>query len=109
MIPDTQKLETEPKYLDIKTFQDFGYLQEVNRLFFHPLGLALDILRDSEGNVSLGGIQDYRDEIGGVRFGPGVIDEKKIANIFRERASRAEKRYQDFGELYQQPDEISCD
>jgi hypothetical protein len=31
------------KILDLKTFRDDGYLQEANRQFFHPLGLALGI------------------------------------------------------------------
>lgn len=34
---------SEPiKYLDMDEFRDGGYLQEVNRRFFHPLGLALE-------------------------------------------------------------------
>lgn len=36
----------ELKWMDIKEFQDLGFLQEVNRLFFHPLGLALAIQID---------------------------------------------------------------
>lgn len=31
------------KYLDTKVFCDDGYLQEVNRRFFHPCGLALEV------------------------------------------------------------------
>lgn len=30
-------------YIDPTTFKDEGYLQESNRLFFHPFGLALEI------------------------------------------------------------------
>lgn len=33
----------EPKKLDIAEFQQLGLLQEVNRRFFHPIGLALAI------------------------------------------------------------------
>lgn len=29
--------------IDIKEFRELGYLQEVNRLFFHRLGLALEV------------------------------------------------------------------
>lgn len=31
------------KYLDLREFLDGGFLQEANRQFFHPLGLALEI------------------------------------------------------------------
>lgn len=34
---------TPYNFMDPKTVADFGILQEVNRLFFHPLGLALVI------------------------------------------------------------------
>lgn len=35
--------EPEPiKYMDMAEFQEGGYLQEANRQFFHPLGLALE-------------------------------------------------------------------
>lgn len=30
------------KHIDITEFREEGYLQEANRLFFHPLGLALE-------------------------------------------------------------------
>ena len=36
-------MSEERKHIDIAEFRDFGYLQEVNRQFFHPLGLALMI------------------------------------------------------------------
>lgn len=34
---------TEPKRMDIAEFRKLGYLQEANRLFFHPLGLELQL------------------------------------------------------------------
>ena len=57
------------KRLSIKEFQDAGYLQEVNRLFFHPLGLALAIERDNETQeVRLSHIIDSRDDPEGFVF-----------------------------------------
>ena len=45
------------KRIDIKEFRAKGFLQEVNREFFHPLGLALEvIINDETGEESLGGI-----------------------------------------------------
>jgi hypothetical protein len=35
--------EHEIKYMPIDSFMDEGYLQEANRLFFHPRGLALEV------------------------------------------------------------------
>jgi hypothetical protein len=47
-----------------------GYLQEANRRFFHPLGLALRVTVDeTKQPVSLDVI-DYRDDAEGVFFGP---------------------------------------
>ena len=52
----------ERKLLSIKEFQKGGYLQEVNRLFFHPLGLALAIEVDEEKDeYRLKEIWDARD------------------------------------------------
>ena len=34
------------KYMNIKEFRDTGYLHELNRLFLHPLGLAMEISID---------------------------------------------------------------
>lgn len=30
-------------YMSLKDFKDRGYLQEANRIFFHPLGLQLEV------------------------------------------------------------------
>jgi len=35
-----------PVHMDIKEFKERGYLQEVNRKFLHPLGLALEVVID---------------------------------------------------------------
>ena len=57
------------KRIDIDEFRARGYLQEANRLFFHPLGLALEVIVDEgDGSVKLGGIWDLRDEPEGIVF-----------------------------------------
>lgn len=38
----------ETKYIDVAEFRELGFLQEANRQFFHPLGLALSVVRLSE-------------------------------------------------------------
>ena len=46
-------------------FYVWGYLQEVNRQFFHPLGLSLNIIQ--ENNIFIiDGVLDFRDKPGGL-------------------------------------------
>ncbi|MGA3295264.1 MAG: hypothetical protein ABSE45_14950 [Candidatus Acidiferrales bacterium] len=53
--------------LDLTTFRDEGYLQEANRRFFHPLGLALEL--DMETNTLR--VWDYREDPEGMIFAEG--------------------------------------
>lgn len=74
------------KYLDLNEFMSEGYLQEVNRLFFHPLGLALELQMDDETNtIKLSGIWDQRDDPEGIRFACKDIADmnRKIAKAGR--------------------------
>jgi len=63
------------KYLDTKALIDDGYLQEVNRQFFHPLGLALE-LKDSALRV-----WDCRADPEGVCFADNVPLRAKATGI----------------------------
>lgn len=54
--------------IDIVEFRRLGYLQEANRLFFHPLGLALIVDVREDGSEVLSGIVDQRHEPEGVTF-----------------------------------------
>lgn len=72
--------------MDIRDFREAGYLQEANRRFFHPLGLALETVRDADGNEVLGGVWDYRDDPVGMAFGPDLV----LALPMAERARRVE-------------------
>ena len=62
------------KRIDIKEFREGGYLQEVNRRFLHPLGLALEIVREDDGTERLGGVWDYRDDPEGMFFAGDYSD-----------------------------------
>jgi hypothetical protein len=77
-------------YMDIKEFADTGYLQEVNRLFFHPLGLALEVVEDADGDCRLGGIWDYRDDPEGIIFED--VDPVKVERVREARVSRSKAR-----------------
>ena len=55
--------------INIEEFRTKGYLQELNRQFLHPLGLALEISIDENGEETLGNIWDYRDDLEGIYYG----------------------------------------
>lgn len=95
----------EIKYMDISEFRKMGLLQEVNRRFFHPMGLALEVKIDEEGNESLGGIWDYRDDPEGIHFDPTRINETKIKNVDAAIDAKSEVRIKMFGNVIQQPKE----
>lgn len=50
-----------PGHMDLGEFQRRGYLMEVNRRFFHPLGLELALRHDPDGSYHLDHIIDVRD------------------------------------------------
>lgn len=83
------------KYLDIKKLLDDGILFEINRKVLHPLGLALEIGGDKDGNLSLGGVWDYQDDPEGMIFDGETFlgGEKKLkAYMKREGKEKLEKR-----------------
>ena len=84
----------ELKYMNIKEFVDEGYLQEANRQFFHPLGLALEIKTGNDGAEPwyLSGVWDNRDDPEGVMFCQHIIDEDKRRNVEELRKSKIEAR-----------------
>lgn len=55
--------------IDIAEFRSMGYLQELNRRFLHPLGLALEVVVDEDGTEHLGGVWDSRDDPEGITYG----------------------------------------
>lgn len=77
------------KRIDLNELRNEGFLQEVNRLFFHPLGLALEVIVDEDGNVEkLGGIWDYRDDPEGMFFTDQALSVEKIRNVEKLRQSK---------------------
>lgn len=67
--------------MDIKEFREIGYLHELNRLFLHPLGLALEIVINDDDSYALGGIWDYRDDVEGIAFSEDTLSIQKVNNI----------------------------
>lgn len=77
--------------MDITKFRELGYLQEANRRYFHPLGLALEVKVDEDGTETLGGIQDFRDDPEGLIF----TDNPDDAAAMSERAARIDREWKD--------------
>ncbi len=65
--------------MDIAEFRRLGLLQEVNRQFFHPRGLALEIIVD--GEERFGGIWDFRDDPEGMAFAENMISIAQAAQV----------------------------
>lgn len=77
--------------MKIREFREFGFLQEANRLFFHPLGLALEVIVSDKGD-SLGGIWDYRNDPEGILFKKGMVEKAKIKTVENLRKSKIKLR-----------------
>jgi 8-oxo-dGTP pyrophosphatase MutT (NUDIX family) len=84
-----------PKYIDIKEFREAGFLQEANRRFFHPRGLALEVVVEDDGTERLGGMWDYREDPEGMLFGQDMIDIKKakyVEDLAKSKISERRKQ-----------------
>jgi adenylate kinase family enzyme len=82
MIEKNNIPEEQLKYLDISEFVNDGLLLEVNRLFFHPIGLALSVAYNHDGKWTLDNIIDYREDEEGVIYGD-------IDNLFIDKYVKA--------------------
>lgn len=94
------------KKMSVREFREGGYLQELNRRFLHPLGLALEVAIDQDGVERFGGVWDYRDDPEGLIFAPGMIDPDKALRIQleAERKKAARKKLLN-GHFVQHPDD----
>lgn len=84
------------KHLSAKEMRARGYLQEANRRFFHPLGLALEVHyadADPEATAKLS-VQDHRDDPEGVYFAGRDSDVRrsKAAAVDAEWDAKTERR-----------------
>lgn len=84
--------------MDLEEFVEEGFLQEVNRLFFHPRGMALVMGSDEEtGEHQLWGIWDARDDPEGIVFEEGAISLGKALKVEEDRKARYDSRVQGVG------------
>jgi hypothetical protein len=92
------------KVLNPKEFRELGYLQEVNRLVLHPLGLALYVnTEDPDNNIpeTFGGVMDHRDDKEGMIFDKGVMDEAKVLRVRQLLKEVSDQRLAALGYLIQ--------
>lgn len=87
--------------MSVAEFRAAGYLQEVNRRFLHPLGLALEVIVDDDGTELFGQVWDGRDDPEGWAFGPEMIDADKAQRIEAELQAKAEYRRRSLGYVIQ--------
>lgn len=80
------------KEMDLDDFRDEGYLLEANRQFFHPLGIALFVAFDDDGNATHLGAHDDRDDPEGWYFNVEPDDVAKVAHIAEVADARREPR-----------------
>ncbi len=68
-----------PPRMDLNEFRNDGWLQEVNRQWFHPRGLALAVDVDEETGEAkaLACIYDARDDVEGFLYAPTELDRVK--------------------------------
>ena len=88
------EIKMEMKTLSVAEFRKEGYLQELNRQFLHPLGLALEVIINDDGTESFGEVWDNREDPEGMIFDDTLIDAE-----FEDRAVRIE------GQIYERYEE----
>lgn len=86
-------------------FVEGGFLQEVNRQFFHPLGLAMGVNVNTEEDESFTvWMIDNRDDPEGMIFGD-VPDQKKVDNVRKLYLSKTLPRINKLGYVIQPADD----
>jgi hypothetical protein len=87
------------KFIDVREFVESGFLQEVNRRALHPVGLALVITKDDEGNYTgIAGIADYREDPDGIMFADLTTIEanEKYERVHHAAAQKSAARWKKF-------------
>ena len=67
--------------MSIKEFREKGYLQELNRQFLHPFGLALEIVIEPDGEEKLSSVWDCREDKEGIIYDINNSDEERKAKF----------------------------
>lgn len=87
----------EQKYMSVQEFREAGYLQELNRRFLHPLGLAIEVVVQANNQEYFGRIWDDRDDPEGLMYGPDTMEAEKAVRIENELVERFATRKEKLG------------
>ena len=114
--PAAKKNKKSIPMMCIDELREGGYLQEVNRRFFHPLGMALSTMYDTnldgelvKGSGRLDGVWDYRDDPEGMSFSFGTLEQKLIDCVDLEWQAKEEVRTDKLGYMVQTPQDVHPD
>lgn len=104
-------VDSEVKRMGYEEIRELGILHEINRLFLHPLGLALAIMvlapegeisdKDEEHLVGLMYMLDDRDDPEGTIFAETALDQEKIDKFEAFRRARWRERQDRLGFVIQ--------
>ena len=93
---------TTSKTLDLNELRDSGLLQEVNRRFFHPIGLALAVIFDEDETPIDLSIVDAREDPEGILYAEITSTTANKFNAVEAVMKECHaKRYQALGYVYQ--------
>lgn len=93
---------SKTKVMSATEFREEGYLQELNRCFLHPLGLALATTIDHEaGTEVFGPVYDCRSDPEGIIFDDEVVGseefQEKHGKVLGEIVRCSERRAEALG------------
>jgi len=86
--------------IDVREFRESGLLHELNRQFLHPLGMALETVKEDDGTERFGGIWDYRNDPEGMLF--ATLDFDKIKDVAEFTRQQHERRRKTIGFVVQE-------
>lgn len=95
------------KRMDIEEFRRLGLLQELNRLFLHPRGLALEVVVEEGQPTRFGGIWDSREDPEGIAFAddmlsPGMAN--SVQDMLIKRLAPRQKLFSNWDGIQPIPD-----
>jgi hypothetical protein len=91
------------KYMSLTEFVKLGFVQEINRQFLHPRGLALEYIIDEDGRVEDDPLRiwDCRDDPEGIYFDETLIDDNRREYVNSLLFDKQKTRLQNLGYIVQ--------
>lgn len=89
------KATAEVRRMPIADFVRLGFLQEINRRYLHPLGLALEVELENGEPARLGGVWDYRHDPEGLLFSEEDLRSAEVRRKADEFSAHLFARYPD--------------